>query len=181
MRDISLHLLDIVENSFEAGADIIEIGVVEDLANNTLRLSVKDNGSGLDPQQLARATDPFYTTKDTKRVGLGIPLLAQASREAGGEFRIQSRPGRGTTINASFIHDHIDRKPLGDIPETLVVLIASRGGKADILYTHQKNGNTFSLDTRELKRELGDLPITQPDVLSLVKEKIKDGLGSIPK
>ena len=181
MRDISLHILDIVENSFDAGADKIEIGIVEDLTNNTLRLSVKDNGRGLNERQLAQATDPFYTTKKKKSVGLGIPMLAQASREAGGEFRIQSQTGRGTTINASFIHDHIDRKPLGDIPETLVILIASRGGKADILYRHQKDGESFLMDTRELKRELKDIPITHPDVLSIVKAKIKDGLGIIPK
>lgn len=181
MRDISLHILDIVENSFDAGADKIEIGIVEDLTNNTLRLSVKDNGRGLTERETAQATNPFYTTKEKKRVGLGIPLLAQASREAGGEFHIQSQPGGGTTISASFIHDHIDRKPLGDIPETLVVLIASRGGKADILYKHQKDGDSFSLDTRELKRELKDIPLTHPDVLSILKTKIRDGLGTIPK
>ncbi len=179
MQDISLHILDIVENSVNAGASLIEVTLDEDLKNNRLSLTIKDNGRGIEKKYLKSILDPFYTTKKGSRIGLGLPLLAQAAKEAGGELKITSSVGTGTEIAAVFIHDHIDRKPLGDISETLIDLVAAKGLKLDIIYSHNKNGDSFIFDTREIKKELQDVNIDNPEVLKFLKKRIKESLNEI--
>ena len=126
MEDLSLHILDIVENSVAAAADRIEILIDEDTRNDRLSLEIRDNGRGMDEATRKKALDPFYTTRTTRRVGLGLPLLAQAAREAGGTFELESEPGRGTLVKAVFQLSHPDRKPLGDIAATLQTILSGR-------------------------------------------------------
>jgi len=172
VEDLSLHILDISENSIEAGATEIEIVIDQDTEQNRLLLEIKDNGQGFDPETQAKVLDPFYTTKITKKVGLGLPLLAQAAKETGGNLTIQSHEGKGTIISAQFILNHIDRKPLGNIAETIIALIAARGASLDIRYRHSRDGLEFSLDTREIKGELIDIPVNEPIVLNHLKNSI---------
>lgn len=122
MQDLSLHILDIVDNSIRAGASEIEIQIEEDPDADLLRVEIKDNGEGMDGETIRNAIDPFYTSKLEKRVGLGLPLLAQAAREGGGTFELDSEPEKGTRITALFQWSHPDRKPLGDIDGTVKVL-----------------------------------------------------------
>ena len=122
MQDISLHILDIAENSIAAAASTIAIVITEDVKLDLLTVKITDNGRGMDEKTLQRALDPFYTSKPGKRVGLGIPLLAQAAREGGGSFDITSKPDGGTMLTATFMLSHPDRKPLGDVDGTVRML-----------------------------------------------------------
>jgi anti-sigma regulatory factor (Ser/Thr protein kinase) len=181
LEDISLHLLDIAENSIEAGATAIDIVIDEDSRQNRLLLQIKDNGRGLDAETRRKVLDPFYTTKTTRRVGMGIPLLAQAAKEAQGNLTIDSREGKGTTLTAAFTYNHIDRKPLGNIAATLVTLIAGSGLQVDFNYLHRKNGEEFLFNTREIKAGLQEVPINNPEVLTFLKENLENGLSDLLK
>ncbi|NOY65196.1 MAG: sensor histidine kinase [Nitrospirae bacterium] len=179
MDDLSLHILDIVENAIEAEATRVEIRVEEDIKNNTLRISIKDNGKGMLKEEIARLRDPFFTTKN-KKTGLGIPLLCQSAHEAAGEVRINSIPGKGTEISATFQLDHIDRKPLGDLASTLIALISGHP-EVDFIFEYRKNNKGYLLDTEEIKRELDGVPINYPGVIKLLKGIIKEGIKELMK
>jgi hypothetical protein len=178
MEDLSLHILDIVENSITAGATNIWIKINEDIKKNLLLVEISDNGKGMNEEMLKNALDPFYTTRTTRNIGLGIPFLADAAREAGGDISIKSVKGEGTTITATFLHDNIDRKPLGDIGKTLIVIIASNPG-IDIVFEHKKNTSEYLLDTAEIKKELEGVPINAPEVIRFIKKDINVWLNSI--
>ena len=151
MQDLSLHMLDIVENSLRSGAKLVEILVVEDMARDLLTLEIKDDGKGMDPAKASRSADPFFSTKPGRKVGLGLALLAQAAREAAGQFEVSSRPGDGTSVKATFQHSHPDRKPLGDIAATLQALVAGNT-EVDFVYEHRAGSETVRFDTREVRR-----------------------------
>ena len=151
MKDLSLHVLDIAENSIRAEAERIEIRVVEDVENDVLTLQINDDGKGMDPEALRRAADPFFTGKPGRRFGLGLAMLAQASREADGQFEISSTPEAGTRVTATFRHSHPDRKPLGDMAATLATLVAGNPG-VDFLYEHREGAEVTQFDTREVGR-----------------------------
>ncbi len=141
MEDISLHLLDVAENGLAAGADRIEIRIVEETRKDLMTLEIEDNGSGMDQQALNGALDPFYTTKPGKRVGLGLPLLAQAAREAGGDIGIQTVRGQGTAVSATFQLSHPDLKPLGDVLATIATLACGHPDR-QIVYEHRRDGTS---------------------------------------
>ena len=147
MKDLSLHILDVVDNSLRADAKHVRISIEEDDSADLLVLRIVDDGVGMDRATLRRARSPFYTSKPGKRVGLGLALLEQATREADGEFRIESEAGSGTRIEATFRHAHPDRKPFGDIPATLETLIAGNPG-VEFLYEHRRGTETITFDTR---------------------------------
>ncbi len=176
MQDLSLHILDIVENSMQAGATKIEITVNEDLINNLLKIKIKDNGKGMDKKTLKKVLDPFYTTKTVRRVGLGLSLFAQTVKEAEGKIEIKSKKGKGTVVEAIMKYNHIDRKPLGNICDTIMSLIATKGTFIDFIYEHCKNNNYFIFDTREIKDLLNGIPINHPKVIKFLRQKIKEGL-----
>jgi signal transduction histidine kinase len=138
MEDLSLHILDIVENSLAARASRVEITVVDAPEEDLLSVEIIDNGEGMDRDTLERALDPFFTTKSVRKVGLGLSLLAQAARESGGDFKLESEEGKGTRIKASFQHSHPDRKPLGDIDETMKVLRVANP-EVEFVYNHKRN------------------------------------------
>jgi len=177
MEDLSLHILDIVENSITAGASNIRIKINEDAKENLLLIEISDNGRGMDEEMLKNALDPFHTTRTTRNVGLGIPFLAEAAREAGGDISIKSVKGEGTTITAVFRHDHIDRKPLGDIAKTLIVIIASNP-HIDIVFEHKRNASEYILNTAEVKKELDGVPINTPRVIKAIENDLKEWFNS---
>ncbi|MFZ6007075.1 MAG: ATP-binding protein [Nitrospirota bacterium] len=177
MEDLSLHMLDIAENSIDAGASRVEIKIIISGADDRLMLKISDNGKGMDEDMIRMVKDPFFTTKTVrqKKFGLGIPLLAQAAEECNGKFSIESEVGKGTVITAEFQHSHIDIKPLGDIGSTMTVLIGGHP-EIDFLLSYEKDGFSYKLNTAELKRELNDVPINLPDVLKLIREDINSAL-----
>ncbi len=178
MLEISLHILDIVENSTRAGAKTVSIDIIEDTERDVLSLEIRDDGSGMSEDVLKKVIDPFFTTKTVRSVGLGLPMLAQAAERADGRFIIESKGGEGTRVAADFKLSHIDRQPLGDISATLVTLIA--GNKdIDIIYRHEHSGQTYIFDTREIKRELEDIPINHVTVLNFIRSHITEGLKEI--
>ena len=177
MEDLSLHILDIVENSITAGATNIRIKIKEDTKENLLLIEISDNGKGMNEEMLKNALDPFHTTRTTRNVGLGIPFLADAAREADGDISIKSVKGEGTTITATFRRDNIDRKPLGDIGKTLIVIIASNPG-IDIVFEHKKNTSEYLLDTAEIKKDLDGVPINTPGVIKIIENDLKEWFNS---
>jgi len=146
VEDLSLHVLDIVENSTRAGATRVEIRIVEDRKNDLLTLEITDNGKGMDAETKERLLDPFFTTKTTRRVGLGLPLLAQAARDAGGKLEVDSAPGKGTRVVASFKWSHPDRKPLGDMLMTIKTIMVSNPGLV-LEYEHVKGDEVYTFST----------------------------------
>lgn len=178
MEDLSLHVLDIAENSIEAQATQVEIRIEENWTEDRLVLEVIDNGRGMDEEMVKKATDPFVTTRTTRRVGLGLPLLAEAARQACGRLDIQSAPGKGTRVRASFQLSHIDLKPIGDMAQTLITLIVGHP-EVDVLYSHLVDRKEFRFDTREIKAQLEGIPIHAPEVLQIIRNKIKEGLNDI--
>lgn len=178
MKELSLHILDLVENSVKAGAKLIEITVTEKISDNIISFEIKDNGCGMDKEFLENVVNPFTTTRTTRKVGLGIPLTKLACEQAGGCFHIESTPGVGTYLKAAFMYDHIDRQPLGDIKSTVLTLITMRE-TTDFIYTHTVNDKDFKLDTRELKEILGGVSFNEPDVRNWLNEYLGENIESL--
>jgi len=178
MKEISLHILDVVQNSLEAKAMLIEIDIVEDHKENLLLISMKDNGVGMDETQTSNVLDSFFTTRTTRKVGLGLPLFAQAARECGGDLKIQSEKGRGTIVTASFVLSHIDRAPLGSMSDTMVSLVALHPD-VDFVYRHCVDDKEFLFDTKIIKDTLEEVPINYPKVLNWIKTYIDEGVREI--
>lgn len=178
MLDLSLHILDIAENSINAGADKILIKIKEDTNGNAMTIEVRDNGKGMDKETLMNASDPFFSTKKVRgNIGLGIPLLKQMAEECGGKVDIETAEGKGTSITASFKHGHIDRKPLGDISSTIATLIYCHPA-IDFRYEHDRDGDIYSLDTEELREELEDVPLNSQEVIKYIKNSISSWLNN---
>ncbi|MBI5194742.1 MAG: ATP-binding protein [Nitrospirae bacterium] len=174
MEDLSLHILDVIENSINADATKIRLTITEDTGKNLFSVEIADNGRGMDEKTIKMAYDPFFTTK-AKRTGLGIPFLADAAREAGGDISIKSERGQGTTITANFRHDHIDRKPLGEIEKTIMVLIAA-SPHIDFTFEFKRNDKTYIIDTAEIKEKMGDVPVNDPEIINFIKDGIRQWL-----
>lgn len=167
MRELSLNVLDIAQNSIAAGATLIGILVEEDTSGDRMRIVIEDNGRGMTAEQVAQVRDPFYTTRTTRKVGMGIPLFRMAAEMAGGGLSIRSAPGEGTTVEATFVFSHIDRMPLGDMDGTMTTLIRLNPS-LDFWYRHSIDGRTMELDTRTLRAVLGDVPLDTPEVMDWI-------------
>ena len=178
MRELSLNVLDSAQNSIAAGATLTEITVEEDTAADRIVLTVRDNGRGMTPEQVRKVSDPFYTTRTTRKVGMGIPLFRMAAEMAGGGLSIESVPGKGTAVTATFVRSHIDRMPLGDITGTVVALIRMNPDR-DFRYVRKWNGREFAVDTRELREILGDVPLDTPEVADWIDAYIKEQTEAI--
>ena len=173
MPEISLNILDVAENSVRAEASLIEIYVEENTTADTLTVIISDNGRGMDAQTVAGVTDPFYTTRATRRVGLGLPFYRMAAELTGGDLRITSKPGEGTVVTATFGLSHIDRMPLGDINGTVATLIHCNP-EIDFIYCHAVDGRVMRLDTKEFRDVLGDIPLNTPEVAAFINEYLKE-------
>lgn len=182
MREIALHILDLVQNSITAKATLITLDIVEDLIENRLKIVIGDNGIGMTQEIVDKVTDPFYTTRTTRSVGLGIPMFKANAEMCGGGMVITSAPGVGTTVTVDFEYHHIDRPPLGDMSTTIVGIALSLEQECDLTYTHTVNGDCFALDTREMREILGEgADLSEVSVLQWLKEYVAEGLAEIHK
>lgn len=178
MLELSLHILDVVENSLRAGAGRVSIGLEASRAANRLDLVVEDNGRGMPPDLAARAADPFFTSRRTRKVGLGLALLRQAAEACEGLFELRSQPGRGTVVRASFGLTHLDRPPVGDMAATLLGLIVGRP-EADFSYSQRVDGLLFELDSADIKRRLAGAPLSDGRVVEFLKEYLAQGCADL--
>lgn len=176
MEDLSLHILDIAENSVAATADKIEIRISEDKEKDLLSIEIIDNGVGMDKKTLEKALNPFYTSKTVRRFGFGLSLLSEAAKAANGHLSMQSKKGEGTRIKADFQRSHIDRQPLGDIGQTIITLIIGNP-EIDFFFEHKRNGHTYCLDTRKIKAQLNELPINSLTGIKMLRENLKKGFS----
>ena len=178
MKELSLHILDIVQNSIKAEAKNITVEIVESAAIDKLTITVTDDGCGMSEEFLANVRDPFTTTRTTRKTGMGISLFEAAAQQTGGGLDITSKLGEGTTLTVWFGLSSIDRAPLGDMAGTMETII---GGAPDIdyIYRHVTDKGEFELNTKELRQMLGDVPLNVPDILSWINGYIEEGLSEI--
>ncbi len=173
MPEISLNILDVTENSIRAQATCIVIEVLADTKEDTLTVLIQDNGCGMDEEQVQRVIDPFYTTRSTRKVGLGIPFFKQAAESTGGSFQIRSRKDIGTSVEAVFGLSHIDRMPLGDINTTIYQLVIFNEA-IDFRYRYAYDDREFTLETKEMREMLGGLPFQDPEVSQFIREFLEE-------
>ncbi len=178
MKDLALHILDILQNSVIAGAKLIEVKIEELPAENKYIVTFTDNGKGMNKETAQKVTDPFYTTRLTRKVGLGLPLLKQNAERTGGYLTVNSEEGKGTKVEALFVFDNIDRLPQGDIAGIMALTVSSYTN-INFVYTHSTPLGTFVFDTAEIKETLGDLPISNPQIIAFMKKLIHDNLQAI--
>ena len=178
MRELALHLLDIAHNSVSARACNIAVTVMEDTLADRLYLSVEDDGNGMDAEMVQRVVDPFVTSRTTRRVGLGIPLLKEAAEACNGYLKIQSQPGLGTRVDVEFQDSHIDRMPLGDVAETILTLVV---GCPDVHWclVYTVDQHTFDFDDAEIKQALEGVPLSEPSILTYLREYLQQGIASV--
>lgn len=178
MTELSLNILDIVQNSIRANANLIEISLKIDENSDLLTVTIKDNGNGMTKEELKKAGNPFYTTRTTRNIGLGISFFKLACEITGGFFSINSEKNVGTEVFASFKLSHIDRMPIGDITSTIYTLITTNID-LNFIYTYSFNLNSFTLDTREMRKTLGELPLNIPDVSLFIREYLDENKKEI--
>jgi len=178
MKELSLHILDILQNSISADANLIEIDVMESIKENIYQISIKDNGKGMTKEMLDNVTDPYFTSRTTRKVGLGIPLLKQNTVRTDGNFEIKSEPGKGCFLKAEFKHNHIDRPMMGDIA-AVIVLTAASNEDIDFCYTHKTDSGKYIFDTNEVKEAMDGLSINNADIIRYLKEMIEENLKEI--
>ncbi|MFH1138696.1 MAG: ATP-binding protein [Pseudomonadota bacterium] len=178
MEEISLHILDVAENALGAGARRIGIRLEIDEKNDRLRLELTDDGRGMTPEVLRQAADPFFTTRTTRRIGLGLPLLKQAAEQSGGSFSLESSPGRGTAVKAEFGLSHWDRPPLGDMASTLLTLIVGRP-EVDFVYRQVTGAGEFELDSGEIKQVLEGVSLSDPEVVLFLEKNVREATAGL--
>ncbi len=178
MQELALHILDIVQNSITANANLIKIEIAEDIRNDFLTITISDNGKGMTVEEIRMVTDPWFTSRTTRRVGMGLPLLKHSVQQAAGSLVVSSEPGNGTEVIAVFRHAHIDRPPLGDLAGVIKLLIGANPG-IDFFYRHKKGDREYILDSREVKTILEGVSVSNPEVMNYIGEMVKENLREI--
>lgn len=179
MKELSLHVLDIIQNSITAGATWIGIHVCEDSKRDWLQIEVLDNGKGMSEEILKRVTSPFTTTRTTRKVGLGIPLFKASAEACGGGLSIDSEVGKGTKLCATYQLSHIDRPPMGDIGKTVLMNVVGNTN-IDFEYVYQVDDKRFVFDTREIRQTLGDeVALDTPDVVGWMDGYLQEGINAL--
>lgn len=178
MPELSLNVLDVAQNSVRAGAKLTEISVCASVKEDTLAITIKDDGCGMSPEQVEQVIDPFFTTRTTRKVGLGVPFFKLAAETAGGSFQIDSAPGVGTSVNAVFQLSHIDRMPLGDMPQTIHMLV-TYNPQLDFLYIFSLDDRSFTMDTREFRDVLEGAPLDSPEVSEYIREFLEENTKEV--
>ena len=173
MRELSLNILDIAQNSIVAGASLTEILVEENTTEKTLLIGIYDNGKGMTEEQVRNVQDPFFTTRTTRKVGMGIPLFKMAAEQTGGSFSIKSQPGVGTRVEARFKTDSIDFTPLGDMSSTIATIVCMNEDK-DFIYTRVVDDAEFKFSSADIKTVLDGVPLSEPSVMSWVEGYISE-------
>ena len=173
MRELSLHILDVAENSLRAKATLVEIAVIENSDQNRYEIAITDNGCGMDKEYAAAVISPFTTERTTRSVGLGLPLFAATAERSNGTLELTSSPGVGTTVRVMMDRNHIDRPPLGNVGDTIIALLCTES-QADLYFLHKVDDEQYVFDTREVKGQLGGLAITTPTVLHWIRDFVNE-------
>ncbi len=173
MRELSLNVMDIAQNSVRAEASLVKITVEESDKNDLLTITIEDNGCGMSEEQVAQVIDPFFTSRTTRKVGLGVPLFKMSAEQTGGDFEIKSKLGEGTLTKASYVKSHVDMTPLGDINSTVVILIQCNPD-IDFVFSRSTDSGSFTLDTRELREVLDGVSLDTPEVLEWIKQFLEE-------
>lgn len=179
MKTLSYHILDITENCCRANATVIKLAINEDQSSDAYCIQIEDNGDGMSEAMLEKVHDPFFTSRTTRKVGLGIPLFKQNALQSGGNFFIDSKLQKGTIVKATFKLTNIDRPPVGDLPDTIVWLIASFDKTIRFIYTHKTNSGEYKFDTNEIREALDNISFSHPEIKSMLKEMIQENLEEI--
>ncbi len=178
MKTLSDHILDIVQNSLNAKSTLIEIIIQTDKNTDLCTVKIKDNGCGMSGETLLRATDPFFTTRKTRKVGLGLSLLKQNAEMANGKFSIQSEPGKGTTVEAVFQLSHIDRPELGDIWNTLYLSMLSNEN-VEFVYEHQTDKGLFKVSSAEIRKSIDGVSLQQPEIRRAITDFLENNIKNV--
>jgi len=178
MNDLSLHIIDIIQNSLSAGAGIIKLTVEEDIPRDSLVIIIEDNGRGMTKEVAERLEDPFYTTRTTRRVGMGIPLFKQSALQSGGGLSITSEVGKGTVVRAWFVHSNIDRPPLGDIANSFVLMVSANPNMHFVL-KYIFNGREYVFDSVEVAEVLGDISLSDVRVIKMLEEMVDENIKEL--
>ena len=178
MKNIALHILDLVENSARAKAKKVQVSISEEIESNRYLLTIEDDGEGMVEDVVKKATDPFYTSRSTRKVGMGLPLIQMNAKRTGGSFSLQSKPGKGTTLEACFVLSHTDRLPLGEIDDVLV-LLAMGHPLVRLIYTHKTDSGIYCFDTEKIREIVGDLPESNMEIRKFLREMIIENLKEI--
>lgn len=178
MKDLSLHILDIANNSIRAGASLVTLDITENTDDDTLIICITDDGCGMTEEELKKASDPFFTSRKTRKVGLGIPLFKQNAEQTGGWVKLQSTKGKGTCLEAMFRLGHLDRPPMGDLASVFVLLMAGTQGVEFELNYATKVGK-YSISSVEIKEILDDVPLTEIEVQKQIEGLIISNLLEI--
>lgn len=178
MQELSMNILDIAQNSVRADASLIEITLLQNTQTHQLVFSVKDNGRGMAPEFVQKVTDPFTTTRTTRKVGLGLPFLKMAAEMTGGSLHIESEVGTGTQLTATFTLGHIDLMPLGDVPATISALVQT-SPDIDFVFTYTYNDASFTLDTREMREILEGVPLSEPSVALFIRDYVQQHMQAV--
>ena len=178
MPEISLNILDVAENSVRAQATLITITARADTSADTLTVTIGDNGCGMTEEQVRQVTDPFFTTRKTRRVGLGVPFFKLAAELSGGSLTIHSVPGEGTEVTAVFGLSHVDRMPLGDMPSTIHTLITMHE-EIDFLYEYRYDESSFVLSTAQMREILGDVSFQEPEISAYILDYLRENTEEV--
>lgn len=176
MKDLSMHIMDILQNSTRAKATEITLEVLEDSAKDTLTLIFKDNGCGMDEEMVQKVINPFFTTRTTRKVGLGLPLLKQNTEMTGGSMVIDSKVGMGTTVTAVFGLTHLDTPPMGDLAGTVILTVSANPDIRFLFHFKRDEEVDYWLDTNEIYEILDGLSINDPDVIASLKEMVEENI-----
>ena len=169
MRELADNILEIAQNSISAGATLVEIDISVNHQRDAVALTFKDDGCGMSEEMVKTVAEPFTTTRKTRKVGLGLPLLKMTAQATGGDFAIESEIGKGTTVTVSFGLDHIDRPPMGDVPGTLFTLVLMNP-QIDFLFVYDYDGTNFTFDTREIRETIAPIPLDNPEISAWIKD-----------
>ena len=172
MKDLSLYILDLAQNSLRAEAKNVHIKIIDSERHNQVSIVIDDDGYGMDAALLSRVTEPFVTTRTTRKMGMGLPLFKMAAELTGGTFHINSTPGHGTTLQGVFTRSHLDMPPMGDITETIVTLVQG-APDVDFTYINETDADVFTFDTKEIREVLEGVPLNTPDVLHWIREHLQ--------
>lgn len=178
MNDLSLHIIDVIQNSLSAGATLIELTISESIVKNRLDIVLADNGKGMTQEQVNSLDNPFFTSRTTRRVGMGIPLFKDSALQSGGDLKISSELGVGTTISANFVLDHIDRPPLGDIANSFILMV-SANPNIDFKFYYHFEEESFVFDTVEIKEVLEGLPLNDPSVIRMLTQMVSNNIDDL--
>ncbi len=178
MRELSLNVLDIAQNSIVAGATLTEIVLKENTVEKTLLIGIYDNGKGMSEEQVRNVQDPFFTTRTTRKVGMGIPLFKMAAEQTGGSFKITSQIGVGTKVEAIFKTDSIDFTPIGDMESTISTIVSMNEDK-DFIYTRCVDDREFKFSSADIKKILDGVPLSEPSVIKWIEEYIKENTQAL--